>query len=306
MWQGVGSNSWPLYLRSDALATALSRRACVMIMSDCKSCVLFLSKKKKKKKIRSGRGNCSFHRSLTGSDNLCPQLQRTWRGILCLHCSLFRSCFSQGIETFFFFFVPRKIFVCRVLIWCRQALHQTSAFGNLSWPWNEVKVVSASFSNQIFEIVTYNPFTRPGRSAWLRKIYDLLWPWKISRSPCPRNLVCAKVVFSIYSCGWTTHWFRYMYNVKINCYLAHVCQLWTCCDLENSVKSPKSHRFDKHLYCIILVFLLIWLQSSHWISRHRTYNQYFVCLEFAVSIILWPYEMRSRSHNKLFFLPKIH
>ena len=54
MWQGVGSNSWPLYLQSDALATALSRRACVMIMSDCKSCVLFLSKKtNKQKNIRS-------------------------------------------------------------------------------------------------------------------------------------------------------------------------------------------------------------------------------------------------------------
>ena len=45
MLQDVGSNSWPLYLQSDALATALSRPACVMIMSDCKSCVLFLSKK---------------------------------------------------------------------------------------------------------------------------------------------------------------------------------------------------------------------------------------------------------------------
>ena len=31
--------------------TALSRPACVMIMSDCKSCVLFLCKKKK---VRSG------------------------------------------------------------------------------------------------------------------------------------------------------------------------------------------------------------------------------------------------------------
>ena len=69
-------------------------------------------------------------------------------------------------------------------------------------------------------------------------------------------------------------------------------------------QKSKSYRFDEHLYCIILVFLLIWLQSSHWISRHSTYNQYFVCLEFAVSIILWPYEMRSRSHNKLFFLLK--
>ena len=47
-------------------------------------------------------------------------------------------------------------------------------------------------------------------------------------------------------------------------------------------QKSKSYRFDKHLYSIILVFLLIWLQSSHWISRHSTYNQYFVCLEFAV------------------------
>ena len=47
-------------------------------------------------------------------------------------------------------------------------------------------------------------------------------------------------------------------------------------------QKSKSYRFDKHLYCIILVFLLIWLQSSHWISRHSTYNQYFVRLEFAV------------------------
>ena len=31
---------------------------------------------------------------------------------------------------------------------------------------------------------------------------------------------------------------------------------------------------------------LIWLQSSDWIRRHSTYNQYFVCLDFAVSIIL--------------------
>ena len=30
---------------------------------------------------------------------------------------------------------------------------------------------------------------------------------------------------------------------KNRCYLAHVSQLGTCCDLENSVKS---HRFDKH------------------------------------------------------------
>ena len=45
MWQGVGSNSWPLYLQLDALATALSRPACVMIMSDCKSCVVILFKK---------------------------------------------------------------------------------------------------------------------------------------------------------------------------------------------------------------------------------------------------------------------
>ena len=40
------------------------------------------------------------------------------------------------------------------------------------------------------------------------------------------------------------------------------------------------------LSCIILVFLLIWLQSSHWISRHSTHNQYLVCLDVAVSIIL--------------------
>ena len=26
---------------------------------------------------------------------------------------------------------------------------------------------------------------------------------------------------------------------KNRCYLAHICKLWTCCDLENSVKSPK-------------------------------------------------------------------
>ena len=49
MWQGAGSNSWPLYLQSDALAIALSRPACVMIMSDCKSCMLFLSKKRQER-----------------------------------------------------------------------------------------------------------------------------------------------------------------------------------------------------------------------------------------------------------------
>ena len=79
MWQGVGSNSWTLYLQSDALATALSRPACEMIMSDCKSCVfflffffffvIFLSKKN----VRSGSGTCCFHRSLAGSDNWCPR-----------------------------------------------------------------------------------------------------------------------------------------------------------------------------------------------------------------------------------------
>ena len=62
-------------------------------------------------------------------------------------------------------------------------------------------------------------------------------------------------------------------------------------------QKSKSYRFDKHLYCIILVFLLIWLQSSHWISRHGTYNQYFVCLEFAVSIILWPYMKWGQGHT---------
>ena len=36
-----------LYLLSDALATELSRPACVM--SDCKSCVLFLSKKQQER-----------------------------------------------------------------------------------------------------------------------------------------------------------------------------------------------------------------------------------------------------------------
>ena len=34
---------------SDVLATVLSRPACVMIMSDCKSCVLFLSKKRQER-----------------------------------------------------------------------------------------------------------------------------------------------------------------------------------------------------------------------------------------------------------------
>ena len=92
MWQGVGSNSWPLYLLSDALATALSRPVSVRIMSDCKSCVLFLSKKKRQERIR----DMFFPQKFGWFWQFMPPLQRIWRGILCLHCSLFRSCCSQS------------------------------------------------------------------------------------------------------------------------------------------------------------------------------------------------------------------
>ena len=72
-------------------------------------------------------------------------------------------------------------------------------------------------------------------------------------------------------------------------------------------KFSEGHRFDYHLSCVKVLFLLIWLQPSHWISRYYTDNQYVICLvDFEVAVNLWPYEMRSRLPNQFLFLPKVH
>ena len=53
-----------------------------------------------------------------------------------------------------------------------------------------------------------------------------------------------------------------MYNGKNRCYLAQVCQLWTCCDLENSVKSPK-------VTDLISIHIVLYLYScSYGYSHH--------------------------------------
>ena len=111
----------------------------------------------------------------------------------------------------------------------------------------------------------------------------------------------ARIIYSYYSGGWTTHWFRY--NGKNRYCLAHLCQFKTCCDLENSVKVTD---LISILSCHKVVFLLIWLHPQHEISRYCIDNQQFICLYFAVSFILSPYEMRSVSQNQFLFLPKIH
>ena len=74
-------------------------------------------------------------------------------------------------------------------------------------------------------------------------------------------------------------------------------------------KSSQSHRSISILSCLKVVFLLILLQSSHWSSRYNIDNlwRYYICLDFAVSVILWPYEVRSRLQNQFhFFLKCIH
>ena len=57
---------------------------------------------------------------------------------------------------------------------------------------------------------------------------------------------------------------------KLRNYLAHVCQFKTCCDLGHSVKVTD---LISILSCLkVTVFLLILLQSSHWISRYNIDN----------------------------------
>ena len=111
----------------------------------------------------------------------------------------------------------------------------------------------------------------------------------------------ARAIYSFYSGGWNTHCFRY--NGKNRNYLSHICQFKTCCDLGHSVKVKDLITI---LSCLKVVFLLIWLQSPHWMSRYNIDNiwQYFICLDFAVSVILWPYEMRSWLQNQFLFLLK--
>ena len=58
---------------------------------------------------------------------------------------------------------------------------------------------------------------------------------KISRSPDGRNLVYARVIYSLNSGRWTTHCFRY--TGKNRYYLAHVCQFKTCVTLKIQSKS---------------------------------------------------------------------
>ena len=125
---------------------------------------------------------------------------------------------------------------------------------------------------------------------------------KLSRSPDARNLVCARVIYALNSGRCTTHCFRY--TGKNRYYLAHLCQLKNCVTLKNPVKVTD---LISILSCLKVVFLLILLQSSHWISSYNIDKlwQYYICLDF-VSIILWPYEIRSRLQNQFHFLPKIH
>ena len=92
---------------------------------------------------------------------------------------------------------------------------------------------------------------------------------------------------------------------QIKYYLAHVYQFKTCVTLKLLVKFTD---LISILSCLKIIFLLILLQSSHWISRYNIDNlwQYFIFLDFAVSVILSPYEMRSRLFNQFYCLNYIH
>ena len=141
---------------------------------------------------------------------------------------------------------------------------------------------------------------------------------KISRSPDARNLVSARVIYSLNFGRCTTHCFRYtgknryyLALLTVSYILAKIDTIWLTlsvselCDLENPDKATD---LISILSCLKVVFLLILLQSSHWVSSYNIDNlwQYYFCLDFAVSVILWPYEMRSKLQNQFHFLPKIN
>ena len=121
---------------------------------------------------------------------------------------------------------------------------------------------------------------------------------KISRSPDARNLVCARVIYSLNSGRCTTHCFRY--TGKNIYYLAHIRRFKNCVAFNIQSKSQ--------IWSAFYLALKLYSCYSYWISSYNIDNlwQYYICLEFAVSVILWPYEMRSRLQNQFHFLPKIH
>ena len=120
---------------------------------------------------------------------------------------------------------------------------------------------------------------------------------KVTRSSQPCMCKGNTILF------WWVDYSLFQTNGKNRNYLAHVCQFKTCCDLGHSVKVTD---LISILFCLEVVFLLIWLQSTHWLSRYNIDNllQYFIYLNFAVSVILWPYEMRSVLQNQILFLLK--
>ena len=80
------------------------------------------------------------------------------------------------------------------------------------------------------------------------------------------QVVCARVIYSLNSGRWTTHCFRY--TGKNRYYLAHVCQFKT-----GVTKFGQSHTdLIIILSCHKVVFLLILIQSSHWISSYNIDN----------------------------------
>ena len=62
---------------------------------------------------------------------------------------------------------------------------------------------------------------------------------KISRSPDARNIVCARVIYSLNSGRCTTHCFRYA--GKNRYYLAHICQFKNCVTLKIQANSFTIH-----------------------------------------------------------------
>ena len=91
---GIGSNSWPMDLQSDALPCIITS-CLVMIMSDCKTCMVIWIKKRQER-----MRDLLFPQKFGLLWYVMPQLQRIWNGILCLLCSLFRSfCFFTGAWT---------------------------------------------------------------------------------------------------------------------------------------------------------------------------------------------------------------
>ena len=155
-----------------------------------------------------------------------------------------------------------------------------------------MSALSAHFLTRFSILNIIHPHIKADQHVLCEQFLYLLWPCRISRSPDPRNLVCASVIYSFYSGGWTTHCVRY--NGKTWKLSSSHCQFKTCCELGHSVKDTD---LISILSCLkVTVFLLISLQLTHWISRYNIDNlwQYFICLDFAVSVILWPCEMRSR------------